>query len=267
VLARHVPHHVGAVDLLLQHELDEAVARREQAEPAAAAGPRRQPRRIARQLRQHRLDAAPRPDADETMPPALGNDDAAVRARQESIGKGELARELAGAPGGEVDAPDRPARRLAHEIDDPVGWSMRGRALADDERAGIGEGERGRAGEPAEVRRAEHLAVERAASEQDAAVVERNGGCAIRRAGERADDRIEARGPVAAGDAQVGAAGEQDCPAIGREIVRLRRLQQQLRLVVERRVRPERAVHRRYRYGLAAEPAEQGLEPHAPAPQ
>ena len=50
LVGRHLGEHVAAIVVLLQHELDQPVARRKHRQPGAAAGGGRQPGRIARQM-------------------------------------------------------------------------------------------------------------------------------------------------------------------------------------------------------------------------
>ena len=71
--ARHGAHHLGAIVVLEQDELDQPVARREQGEPGAAVRGRRQPRGIARQLGQDHLRGGRRRGRDRQQPvaPAL----------------------------------------------------------------------------------------------------------------------------------------------------------------------------------------------------
>jgi hypothetical protein len=109
-----------------------------------------------------------------------------------------------------------------------------------------------------------------AASEQDAAIVEGNRETAARLGRQRRDRRIELRD---AGGLDIGGNGEQLRPArkehllaIEGEIVGRLDLQQG-RDVVERRIGPERPVHRRDGDCLAAQVVEDGVEDHGFAPQ
>ena len=109
---RHLGDHVGAIVVLLQHELDQPVARRKHRQPGAAVGGRRQPRRIARQMiDRDRLRLPAAVEGDQPVAPAFADDHAVAVGCKDAEREGDACRDLAERAAGRIDASTAIPRR------------------------------------------------------------------------------------------------------------------------------------------------------------
>ena len=239
-----------------QHEFDQPVARREQRQPGAAVGSRRQPRGIAGQLGEHRLGGhrcGRRPE--EPMPPAFGDDQPLRRRHATPIGKGEARRE-AGGVAAAADRRSRPSRRRPSRIRSRPSRTARCRRepLQTKRSPPRPEGQRGRAGQT--VRHGD-LAVPATNSLPSSRPIAQHRPPARPRGRSRARRMLRHAPPRRRARRSSLPDVKRTRPPSRHEIVRRVDRGGHGFALVERRVRPERAVHRRDGDRLAAEQVEE----------
>jgi len=261
-VGRHLGKHVGAVHVLLEHEFDQPVARREQRKPCATPAGGRKPRGIARQPVEDRGASTRAFDAHQPVPPAFAHHDAcAVQENPER--KGEPRCDFAPSAAPRRSGPKRPGFSLQHQVRRPFARPTLGRAVGGIEGAVGREGDGRDADERTWQFHFPAVEVEPAGFQCDREFT-------VRRYGERRHRRVEGGDRLRPAMRRNGnhgvAAARQQSPVQFDQIVRGGEPAGERR-VVELRVRAKRAVHRRNGHRLAAEEIEEGIEDHGFVPQ